>query len=78
MMIQMNETKLMTLEQSRAFVQVTQKVWSVPASGQGKVERYAFIQGVVRRFGYVGLGREYKAVVLCYLERATGYSRQPW
>lgn len=75
-MIDMNETKLTTLDQLRAFVQGTQEVQFVPAAGHGKNERYAFIQGVVRRFGYAGLPRADKAVVLRSLERTTGYSRQ--
>jgi transposase InsO family protein len=76
MMIDMNETQLTTLDQMRAFVQGTQEVQFVPAAGQGKEERYAFVQSVVRRFGYARLAREDKAVVLRYLERTTGYSRQ--
>jgi hypothetical protein len=76
MMIDMTETKLSTIEQLRAFVQGTQEVALAPAAGQGKGARYAHVQVLVRRFGYAALGREDKAVVLRYLERTTGYSRQ--
>jgi len=75
-MIDMNETKLSTLEQLRAFVQGTEELALVPAAGQGKGARYAHVQALVRRFGYAALAREDKAVVLRYLEGTTGYSRQ--
>ena len=39
-------------------------------------ERYGFIARTVRRFGYAGLKRADKAVVLRFLERVSGYSRQ--
>jgi transposase InsO family protein len=39
-------------------------------------ERYRHIEAVLRRFGYGSLKRAEKAVVLRYLERTTGYSRQ--
>lgn len=76
MIIHMNESKLSTLAQLRAFVQGTQEVEFSGAADRGKAQRYAHIQGVVRRFGYASLARGDKAVVLRYLERTTGYSRQ--
>ena len=76
MVIDMNETKLTTLEQLRALVQGTQEVRFSPTRGQGQAERYAHIQNLVRRFGYACLARPEKALVLRYLERTTGYSRQ--
>lgn len=39
-------------------------------------ERYEFIARTVRRFGDVRLKRGDKAVVLRFLERVSGYSRQ--
>ena len=39
-------------------------------------ERYGFIARTVRRFGYARLKRAEKAVVLRFLERVSGYSRQ--
>ena len=39
-------------------------------------ERYDFIARTVRRFGYARLKRPDKAVVLRFLERVSGYSRQ--
>ncbi len=39
-------------------------------------ERYAFIVRTVKRFGYGRLKRSDKAVVLRFLERVSGYTRQ--
>jgi hypothetical protein len=39
-------------------------------------ERYGFIARTVRRFGYARLKRAEKSVVLRFLERVSGYSRQ--
>ena len=40
------------------------------------MERYGFISAVLQRFRYGRLGRSDRGVVLRYLERTTGYSRQ--
>lgn len=37
--------------------------------------RYAWIEQVLRRFGYRQLGRSDRGVVLVYLQRLSGYSR---
>src|SRR5208282_5371145 len=55
-----------------AFLEGTIAVdFSVPAE-----ERYGFIGRTVRRFSYRGLRRAQKSVVLRFLERVSGYSRQ--
>jgi len=72
MVINMNDEKLLTLDQVRAFLDGTVEVeFSVAAE-----ERYDFIARTVRRFGYGRLKRAQKAVVLRFLERVSGYSRQ--
>jgi transposase InsO family protein len=72
MVIDMNDAKLQTLEQVRAFLNGTVTVeFSVAAN-----ERYDFIARTVRRFGYPRLNRADKGVVLRFLERVSGYSRQ--
>jgi len=72
MVIDMNDKQLATLAQLQAFVNGTAAVdFSVAAA-----ERYEFIARTVRRFGYQGLKRTEKAVVLRFLERVSGYSRQ--
>src|SRR3989304_6035625 len=74
MVIDMNETRLGSLEQLQAFVQATAQVQFSPAEGEDA--RYAHIEAVLKRFGYRRLGRKHKGLVLRYLIRTTGYSRQ--
>jgi transposase InsO family protein len=72
MVIDMNDAQLHTLDQLRAFVQGTVALgFSVAAN-----ERYDFVARTVRRFGYARLKRADKGVVLRFLERVSGYSRQ--
>ena len=72
MVIDMNDRQLLTLAQLQGFLNGTVAVdFSVAAE-----ERYAFIARTVRRFGYRHLRRAEKAVVLRFLERVSGYSRQ--
>lgn len=73
MVIDMNEAKLTTLEQLRQFLAGTAAVVFKPGTDD---TRYAHIAEVLRRFQYVGLKRSEKGLVLRYLERTTGYSRQ--
>jgi len=72
MVIQMNDGQLHTLAQLQAFLDGTVAVdFAVAAE-----ERYSFIGRTVRRFSYRRLRRAQKAVVLRFLERVSGYSRQ--
>jgi transposase InsO family protein len=72
MVIDMNDKQLLTLAQLRAFLAGTVAVdFSVVPEA-----RYDFIARTVRRFGYGRLKRDEKAVVLRFLERVSGYSRQ--
>jgi transposase InsO family protein len=74
MVIDMNEAKLTTLEQVRAFLAGT---IAVEFAGCGKDdERYRHIADVLGRFGYRRLKKPGKGLILRYLERTTGYSRQ--
>src|ERR1019366_4699012 len=69
--IDMNDAKLHTLDQLRAFLNGTVAVgFSVDAH-----ERYDFITRILRRFGYARLRRADKGVVLRFLGRVSGYSR---
>ena len=74
MVIDMNEQQLNTVAQLRAFLNGTQEVQFEPAGEDAK--RYAFISSVVKRLRYRRLVRADKGIVLRYLERTTGYSRQ--
>lgn len=72
MVIDMEEARLHTIAQVRAFLDgATEIAFRVP-----KAERYPFIERVLTRFGYASHGRVGKGVVLRYLERITGLSRQ--
>src|SRR3990167_1839950 len=71
MVIDMNDAQLHTLDQLRAFLNGTAAVgFSVGAN-----ERYDFITRILRRFGYPGLRRADRGVVLRFLGRVSGYSR---
>jgi len=74
MVIDMNEQQLRTVAQLRAFLGGTQEVVFEPLKEDG--ERYAFIVEVVERLRYRRRKRPDKGVVMRYLERTTGYSRQ--
>ena len=72
MVIDMNDKQLLTLAQLQAFLDGTEAVdFSVSTE-----DRYDFIARTVRRFDYARLKRADKAVVLRFLERVSGYSRQ--
>ena len=72
MVINMEEAKLQTLVQIKAFLDGTSEVvFRVP-----KEERDQFIGHILKRFGYAPHGRLDKGVLLRYIERMTGLSRQ--
>jgi transposase InsO family protein len=72
MVIDMNDKQLTTLMQLQAFLDGTVALDFTLAPD----ERYDFIARTVRRFGYSRLKRADKSVVLRFLERVSGYSRQ--
>lgn len=74
MIIDMNDSKLTTLDQIQAFLAGTSEV--AFAAREGHATRYGFIREVLWRFGYARLGRAHRGLILRYLARATGYSRQ--
>ena len=73
MVIDMEEARLHTLAQVRAFLDgATEIAFRVP-----KVERYSFVGRVLMRFAYAAAGRVGKGVPLrYYLALLTGLSRQ--
>jgi len=72
MVINMEEAKLATLEQIKAFLDGTSEVaFRIP-----KDERNQFIERVFKRFGYSPHGKADKGLLLRYIERMTGLSRQ--
>ncbi|EQD76818.1 integrase, catalytic region, partial [mine drainage metagenome] len=72
MVIDMNDEQLRTLADLQAFLTGTVAMDFTVAAN----ERYEFIARTVRRFGYTRLKRADQAVVLRFLERVSGYSRQ--
>lgn len=72
MVIDMDDEQLRTLTDLQGFLDGTVALDFAVAEG----ERYAFIARTVKRFGYGRLKRAEKAVILRFLERVSGYSRQ--
>ena len=72
MVIDMNDEQLRTLADLQGFLDGTVMMDFTVVAG----ERYAFIARTVKRFGYGRLKRCDKAIVLRFLERVSGYSRQ--
>ena len=73
MVIDMNESKLATIEQVRNWLAGVSDVTLSPLASVR--QRYEFIEQVVRRFGYTRHGKEAKGLLRVYLMRMTGYSR---
>ena len=71
MVIDMNESKIGTLEQVRQFLAGTLEVRFAPVGDDDS--RYAHIVEVLRRFGYARLRRADKGLVLRYLGVTSGY-----
>ena len=72
MVIDMKDEQLLTLAQLQSFVDGTVAV-DFAVTGE---ERYGFIARTIRRFGYARLKRADKGLVLRFLGRVSGYSRQ--
>ncbi|EQD66153.1 Integrase catalytic region, partial [mine drainage metagenome] len=71
MVINMDDCKLKTLTQIEEFLRGTGELFHV-----SKEERYPLVERTLTRFGYEKLARKEKGVILRYLERMTGLSRQ--
>ncbi len=72
MVIDMEEARLQTIAHVRAFLDGATEV----AFRVSKADRYPFIERVLTRFGSASQGRIGKGVLLRYLARITGLSRQ--
>lgn len=73
MVINMNETRLCTIEQIEQFLGGSAQI-DFSAHG-GDLERYAHIGDVLKRFGYHQRNKHDRGVLLRYLQHTSGYSR---
>ena len=74
MVIDMQEERLDSVESLEQFLAATAGL--SPRVAGGESERQAHVRRVLGRFGYGGLSRRHKGVVVRYLQHITGYSRQ--
>ena len=70
----MNEAKLATIEQVREFLVGTVDINFSISTDESAL--HAFVASVLRRFGYFKQRKGHRGVLLAYLGRLTGYSRQ--
>ena len=73
MVIDMNDAKLVTLEDLRGFLAGAADLTLTPTADP--VARYGFIKKVLKRFKYPLQCKAHRGVIRRYLERVTGYSR---
>ena len=73
MVIDMNDVKLVTLEQIRGFLAGTSDLRLTPSADA--TARYGFIKGVLQRFKYPLQSKLHRGLIRRYLQRVTGYSR---
>jgi hypothetical protein len=73
MVINMNESKLCTIEQIEQFLLASADI-AFTAFG-GDLDRYAHISRVLDRFDYFHCNRKDRGVLLRYLQHTSGYSR---
>ena len=74
MVIDMNEAKLETIEQMRGFLAGTADITFSISKDQATLRR--FVAGVLKRCRYFKLSRGARGVVIAYIQRLSGYSRQ--
>lgn len=73
MVIDMNDAKLVTLEQLRGFLAGAVDLGLTPSADPAA--RYGFIKGVLKRFKYPLQSKGHRGLIRRYLQRVTGYSR---
>jgi hypothetical protein len=77
MVIDMDETRLRTIEQLAEFLRATPEVafTAAGAGGAADGQRYEHISRVLARFDYPQRNKRERGVVLAYLRRTSGYGR---
>ncbi len=74
MVIDMNVSRLETIEQIREFLEGAAEVaFSNPAD---ESTRHTFVSTVLRRYRYFRLSKGQRGMLFAYMQRLTGYSRQ--
>src|SRR5437899_4379152 len=73
MVIDMNDAKLVTLEQLRGFLAGAADLSLTPTADPAA--RYGFIKTVLKRFKYPLQSKAHRGLIRRYLQRVTGYSR---
>ncbi len=73
MVTHMNDKHIKNLNQVREFLEGTQALELVI---EDKQERYEWIEHTLRRFRYRTLSKADRGLILRYLQRMSGYSRQ--
>ena len=68
----MNDNRIRTLEQVRQFLDGTA---AVKFEIDSKRERYEFIENTLIRFRYLQLSKADKGLLLCFMEKVSGYFR---
>lgn len=66
--------KLDSIDQMKEFLTGSQAIAFSVATN--KDERYRFVEGILRRFGYSSLNRDEKGIVIQFVIKVSGYSRQ--
>ncbi len=74
MVIDMNLSRLGTIEQIQAFLAGTEEVVFSAPSGESALRD--FVMGVIRRFGYLHLNKWQRGILFAYMQHVTSYSRQ--
>ncbi len=65
---------LVSLGELKAFLDGSQAIAFAVASN--KDERYQFVEKILKRFNYHQLKRQDKGIVILFLQKVSGYSRQ--
>lgn len=74
MVIDMNLSKLSTIEKIQAFLAGTVEVAFSTPSDEAALRD--FVMGVIRQFGYFRLNKGKRGILFAYMQHVTGYSRQ--
>ena len=74
MKITMDDSRITTIPQLKAFLKGSQK-WDLSLRAAPITDKYALIAGTAKRFGYWSLRKKDKHQVLAYLKKLTGFSQ---